>query len=314
MKTRGVLVAFGGNALVERGQDATLPEQTRRADELAGRLAAMAGEGWRMVLVHGNGPQVGNSLIRSEAAIHQVPPLSLDVCVAESQGSIGFLLERALRNALRRRRDTPEPITILTQVLVRSRDPQLKKPTKPVGPYFPRYRALELRKRRGWKMVEEQGRGFRRVVPSPRPVEVLGLDSIAELVRGGRIVIAAGGGGIPVVGTSRGLRGVEAVIDKDLTAGLLARRLGIDLFVILTDVDGVYENYGREKERLIPRLTAGRARRGIARGEYPAGSMGPKVQAAAEFVRATGREVIITCARRLAAALRGTAGTRVVAG
>lgn len=313
MRARKVLVAFGGNALVERGEDATQREQTRRADELARTLSRIVSAGNRLVLVHGNGPQVGDALIRSETAIYQVPPLPLDVCVAESQGSIGFLLEKALRNAMRGwPGGGPDPVTVLTQVLVRANDPQLKRPTKPVGPYYPRYRSQELRRRRGWRMIEEPGRGFRRVVASPRPVEFLGLELIATLLRQGRIVIAGGGGGIPVIRTPEGLRGVEAVIDKDHTAALLAKKLRIDLFVILTDVEGVYENYGKEDQRLVPRLSVARARRGVRSGEYPPGSMGPKVAAAADFASATGHEVLITTASRLQDGVAGRAGTRIV--
>ena len=312
-RSRIAVVAFGGNALVERGEDATQREQIRRAAQLAGRLRALVDAGWRCLLVHGNGPQVGDALLRVESAVHQVPPLPLDVCVAESQGSIGFLLETALRNALRGSR-SPEPATLLTSVLVRATDPQLHRPTKPVGPYYPRYRALEIRRRRGWRMVHEPGRGYRRVVPSPRPVEIVGLEALRGLLRDSRLVIAGGGGGIPVVRTTAGLRGVEAVIDKDLTAMLLARRLRAALFVILTDVEGVYEQWGRSGQALLPRLTVARARAGLRRGEYPPGSMGPKVAAAAAFASATGRPVLITSAAHLADGLAGRTGTLVVRG
>ncbi len=313
MKGPRILIAFGGNALVERGEDATQREQLRRADALARTLAGIVADGAGLVLVHGNGPQVGDALIRVESSVISVPPLTLDVCVAESQGSIGFLLEKALRNALRRRRKAPEPVTVLTPVRVRSSDPALRRPSKPIGPYYPRYRARELRRRLGWRMIHEEGRGYRRVVPSPRPVEILGLDAVEVLLEGGRIVIAAGGGGIPVVRTRAGLQGVEAVIDKDHTSALLARRLGIDVFLILTDFDGVYQYFGKDSEKLLSRLPVSRVRRGLARGEFPAGSMGPKVEAAADFARRTGREVLITSPWRLADGLKRRAGTRVTA-
>jgi carbamate kinase len=312
-KPRSVLVAFGGNALVDRGEDSTQREQIRRAGGLAKVLARMVARGVRLVLVHGNGPQVGDSLIRSETAIQFVPPLSLDVCVAETQGGIGYFLENALRNPLRKRSGEAEPVTILTQVLVRAGDPNLRRPTKPIGPYFPRYRAVELSRRRGWRMAREEGRGFRRIVPSPRPARILNIDAIEALLKAGKIVIAAGGGGIPVMRVRGALKGVEAVVDKDLTASLLARRLDVDLFVILTDVEGVYEGYGTDAERLIPRMSVARARRGLKSGAFPAGSMGPKVTAAADFASATGRDVLITSVRGLEAGLEGRGGTRVVA-
>jgi carbamate kinase len=285
----------------------------RRADALARMLARVVRDGHRLVLVHGNGPQVGDALIRVESALLSVPPLSLDMCVAESQGSIGFLLERALRNALTRVRGAGEPVTLMTSVRVHANDPALRRPTKPVGPFFPRYRAEELRRRRGWRMVKVEGRGYRRVVPSPRPVEILGLRAIRALLKSSRIVIAAGGGGVPVVRNHGIYTGVEAVIDKDHTSALLARDLRVHLFAILTDVEGVYDDFGHPEQKLIRRLTAAEARRGFDSGKFPEGSMGPKVLAAADYARTTGRPVLITNAQNLAAAVAGTAGTRVVA-
>jgi carbamate kinase len=317
VKGRTVLVAFGGNALLKEGEEATQRQQIHRAEELARFLARVVKNGAKLILVHGNGPQVGDALIRVEQAVHRAPPLSLDFCVAETQGSIGFLLERALRNALARGRGrrsrAPEPVTLMTQVVVRKNDPRLRRPSKPIGPWYPRYRAEDLKKRLKWKMVEQKGTGFRRLVASPRPVEVLGIEPIRRLLQAGRVVIAAGGGGVPVFRSRKGLQGIEAVVDKDRTASLLGRELDVDLFAIITNVDGVYEKWGTPEARRIPRLSVKEARAGLASGEFPRGSMGPKVEAAADFAEATGRPVLITDAKRFAAGIAGRAGTRVVA-
>jgi len=313
VKAGTVLVAFGGNALLRRGEDATQRQQIHRAEELARLLARVVRRGSRLLLVHGNGPQVGDALIRVEAALHVAPPLSLAFCVAETQGSIGFLLETALANALRGRGPgSARPATVMTRVVVRASDPRLRAPSKPIGPWYPRYRAEDLQRRLGWKMVEERGLGFRRLVPSPRPIEVLGLEAIRGLLRTERVVIAAGGGGVPVIRTPRGLRAVEAVIDKDRTASLLGRELGVGLFAIITDVDGVYRDWGTPRAKRIAKLPVKEARNGLASGEFPRGSMGPKVEAAADFAEATGRPVLITDAKHFAAGVAGAAGTLVV--
>jgi len=250
-----------------------------------------------------------------EEAVNKVPPLSLDVCVAASQGSIGYMLEGALSNELRRQRIRKEVVTLLTEVVVDPDDPGFRRPTKPIGPFYARFRAEELMHKQGWNMVEDAGRGWRKVVPSPRPLEVPQIDAIREAVAAGRIVIAGGGGGVPVYRTPRGsdLRGVEAVIDKDYTAGLVATELKADLFVILTGVDHVSIHYGRPDQKALRRLDTGEAEAHQAGGEFPEGSMGPKIRAAIDFVEATGREVLITSASRLSEGVRGRAGTRIVA-
>lgn len=318
MPRRGHLavVAFGGNALIKKGQEGTQWEQIENARETARSLIPILREGYQLVLVHGNGPQVGNILIQVEEAVTKVPPLSLDLCVAMSSGSIGYLLELALLNELRRSRlrQARRVVTLITEVVVDQNDPGFRRPTKPIGPFYPRFRADFLMHNRGWSMVEDSGRGWRKVVPSPRPLEVVQKDAIRRAVEDGGIVIAGGGGGIPVYRTRQGeLRGVEAVIDKDYTAGLIASELEADLFVILTGVDQVAVQFGKPDQKGIRRMDVDEARRHQADGQFPEGSMGPKIRAAIEFVEKTGRNVLITSGPRLAEAVRGRAGTHIVA-
>jgi carbamate kinase len=309
---RRVVVAFGGNALIRHGEDGTLREQQRNAARLARSLVPLLRR-WQVVLVHGNGPQVGNLLLRVEESITKVPPVTLDLCVAQSQGEIGALLEIALRNRLRAVNLEKPVVTLLTHARVDADDPAFGLATKPIGPFLSRYRAGLMRRERKGAVVEDAGRGFRQVVASPRPVEILELEAIRRLLADGNVVIAAGGGGIPVVEAGRRqLGGVEAVIDKDYTAGLLARDLGAERLAILTDVDQVYLHYGRKHQRPLPRLTVGDARRFLAGGHFPPGSMGPKVETAASFVERSGGEALITRPDLLHAALRGRAGTRIV--
>jgi carbamate kinase len=310
---RLAVVAFGGNALIRRGEEGTQTEQIENSDRLAARLVPLIQGGYSLVLVHGNGPQVGNILIQVEEAVTKVPPVSLDVCVAQSEGSIGYILARSLTNALAARRIRREVICLVTPVVVERSDPAFRKPSKPIGPFYTRYRAEYLMKRMGWLMVEDSGRGYRKVVASPRPRKIVGLGAVKDIVEQGRVVIAGGGGGIPVFRTDEGrLKGIEAVIDKDHTAGLMAAELDAELFVILTGVDQVYLNFGRPDQIRIERLTASEARRHLEEGQFPPGSMGPKIETAATFVEKTAKEVLITSVERMREALAGRAGTRVV--
>jgi carbamate kinase len=307
------LIAFGGNALLRPEDRGTIEEQRRRAAEAAGWLVELLRRGHGLVIVHGNGPQVGNALIQMEEAATKIPPAPLDVAVAQTEGSIGYLLEAALRDRLRAEAIEREVATLLSLVVVDGSDPGFAAPSKPIGPFFPRFRAEMLEREMGWTMVEDAGRGFRKVVPSPRPLELLGTAAIRDLLDRGRVVIAAGGGGIPVLRDSDGrLRGVEAVVDKDRTAALLARQLGADLFIILTGVPRVTINFGKRNQRELSLLGLGEARRLLARRQFPAGSMGPKIEAAMDFVAATGKRVLITAVEDLAAALGGASGTYVV--
>jgi carbamate kinase len=309
-----MVIAFGGNALVLKGQEGTQWEQIENAQETARTLMPLLRDGHDLALVHGNGPQVGNILIQVEEAVTKVPPQSLDVCVAQSEGSIGYMLELALLNALRRVRLKRQVVTLVTEVIVDQEDAGFRRPTKPIGPFYPRFRADYLMHKQGWNMIEDAGRGWRKVVPSPRPLEVVQMPALKEAVESGHVVIAAGGGGIPVYRTEEGdLKGVEAVIDKDYTAALVATGLGADLLVGLTGVDQVSLNYGQKDERTLRRMTVSEAREHLEAGQFPEGSMGPKVRAGIEFVEAGRGEVVITSPGKLAAAVQGRAGTRIVA-
>jgi carbamate kinase len=310
------VIAFGGNALMEPDDDGTVAEQRRRAETAAGWLSELVGRGWRLVIVHGNGPQVGQAMIQMEAAVDKVPPGTLDLAVAETQGSMGYLLDLALRNRFADQRMMAQPACLLSVVVVDADDPGFDEPTKPVGPHFSEESARVFRKEHGWLMkADASGKGWRKVVPSPRPLEILGLDSVRDLLECNRVVIAGCGGGIPVVrenGSGGHVRGVEAVIDKDHTASLLARELGADLFMILTNVDRVMKDFGTEREEALARLPLAEARRLLGEGQFPPGSMGPKVQAAIDFVAATGRPVVITDIGHVHDAIDGDAGTAIV--
>ncbi|MBM3284457.1 MAG: carbamate kinase [Candidatus Aminicenantes bacterium] len=314
MKRKVALIAFGGNALLPENQRGLQEEQMRNARHAATLMVHVVSKGYELIIVHGNGPQVGNLLIQMEEAITKIPPFSLEVCDAMTEGSMGFMLEKTIINELRTRSLDKEVATIVTQVLVDKEDAAFLNPTKPVGPFYSKYRAQMLAKEKKWTMIEDAGRGYRKVVPSPRPIDVVPKWIIRDLVRAGRIVIAAGGGGIPVVINGRGLfKGIEAVIDKDYVASLIAREVKVDLFIILTNIERVYLDLGTPDERPIDVMTVGQAREYLGQGQFPAGSMGPKIEAAIEYVEAGGEEVLITSARYLKAALIHRSGTRIVA-
>jgi carbamate kinase len=314
MRPKIALVAFGGNAMLPDNQRGLESEQMRNAARAAELRVHIVEKGYELIVVHGNGPQVGNLLIQMEAAAEKIPPYSLDVCDAMTEGSMGFMLERALVNELRRRSIDKEVATLVTQVVVDRDDPAFGKPTKPVGPFYSKFRGQQLAREKKWAMVEDAGRGYRKVVPSPKPIDVVPNRVIRDLVEAGRIVIAAGGGGIPVIINGNGLfEGVEAVIDKDYAASLLAREVKADLFVILTAIERVYINFGRPDQAEAPVLTVDEARKHLADGQFPPGSMGPKIRAAIEYIEAGGREVLITKDTHLKAALINRSGPRIVA-
>jgi len=314
MRPKIALVAFGGNAMLPEDQKGLQSEQMRNAARAAELMVHIVQKGYELIIVHGNGPQVGNLLIQMEESANKIPPYSLDVCDAMTEGSMGFMLERALVNELRRRSIDKEVASLVSQVVVDKDDPAFGKPTKPVGPFYQKFRAQELAREKKWTMVEDAGRGYRKVVPSPRPIDVVNNHIIRELVEAGHIVIAAGGGGIPVIINSNGLfEGVEAVIDKDYAASLLAREVKVDLFIILTAIERVYINFGKPDQREAPVLTVDEARKYLAEGQFPPGSMGPKIRAAVEYIEAGGREVLITKDSHLKAALINRSGTRIVA-
>lgn len=306
------VVAFGGNALLPPGDSGATAQQLGRAREAVRRLLPILARGYELIVVHGNGPQVGNLLIQADCASDRIPPQSLDFCVAQTEGSLGFLLELAFANELPRAGFRKEVVTFVTQVEVDAADPAFLTPSKPIGPFYSRERAQVLEETLGWKMAEDAGRGFRKVVASPRPRSIRGVDVAAALVNRGFIVIAAGGGGIPVVVTEDGeVRGVEAVIDKDYSAAMLAAALSADLFIILTGVDRVSRDFGQATEAPIDEMDAVLARRLLDEGQFPPGSMGPKIDAAIRYVEAGGREVLIARAETLTEALDGKTGTRI---
>ena len=314
MKRKIALIAFGGNALLPENQRGLQEEQMRNAKKASKLMVHIVKKGYDLVIVHGNGPQVGNLLIQMEEAVTKIPPFSLDVCDAMTEGSMGFMLEKAIINELRTNSLDKEVVTIVTQVIVDREDSAFQNPTKPVGPFYSKYRAQMLAREKKWTMIEDAGRGYRKVVPSPKPIDIVSKWVIRDLVSAGRIVIAVGGGGIPVIIDGRGLfRGVEAVIDKDYAASLLAREIKADLFIILTNIERVYLNYGTPEEKPIDVMTADQAKEYLSQGQFPPGSMGPKIEAAVEYIQSGGREVLITSASHLKAALINRSGTKIQA-
>ncbi len=313
MKEKLALIAFGGNAILPNGQRGLQKEQMKNSEKAAKMMIEIVAKGYELIVVHGNGPQVGNLLIQMEEASNKIPPFTLEVCDAMTEGSMGYMLEKALINELRKNSIDKEVVTVLTQVIVDREDPAFQNPTKPVGPFYTQYRAQQLMKEKKWTMIEDAGRGWRKVVPSPKPIDIVPKRVISDLVRSGKIVIAAGGGGIPVIINSKGLiEGVEAVIDKDFASALLASEAGVDLFIILTGVDRVYLNYGKENQKEIKTMTVKEAKKYLEEGQFPPGSMGPKINAAIQYIEAGGKEVLITSASKLKAALSNRSGTRII--
>jgi carbamate kinase len=304
------VVAFGGNALLRPEDRGTQEEQVARAKQAARWLAEIVRHDYRLIVVHGNGPQVGNILVQAEEASTKIPPQTLDVCVAQTEGSIGFLLQQAIRNRLESIGVGGEVVTVLTEVEVDANDPAFKRPTKPIGPFFTRYRAEALERDLGWTMREDAGRGWRHVVPSPRPLRILNVKTIRRMLEEALVVIAAGGGGIPVArGRDGQWRGIEAVIDKDYASSLLASQLDADMYIILTGVPKIALDFGKPTERSVSELTVAEAEKHMAEGQFPSGSMGPKVDAAIQFAKATGKPVLITDVEVLREALAGRNGT-----
>lgn len=307
------VVAFGGNALLRPEDRGTQEEQIARAKQAARWLAEIVRHDYKLIVVHGNGPQVGNILVQAEEASTKIPPQSLDVCVAQTEGSMGFLLQQAIRNRLDSIGISGDVATILTEVEVDPVDPAFKRPTKPIGPFFTRYRAEALERDLGWTMREDAGRGWRHVVPSPRPLRILNIETIVHMLESAAVVIAAGGGGIPVVrGRDSQWRGVEAVIDKDFSSSLLASELKAEMYVVLTGVAKVALDFDKPSQRTVDRLTVVEAQRYLSEGQFPAGSMGPKIEAAIQFVTRGGKQVLITDVEHLRDALAGREGTLIL--
>jgi carbamate kinase len=308
------VVAIGGNSLLRDDRDVSVAAEREALKDTAAQLAEMVAEGWRLVLTHGNGPQVGFNLLRAELAAKAglLPRLPLDVLDAQTQGSIGYLIQEALEQAFLRPGVRRPVAVVVTRVLVDADDPAFRNPTKPVGPYYTDEEAQQLEREEGWTMVR-QPQGWRRVVPSPRPLEVLEVGAIRALAQEGYIVVCAGGGGIPVVAGGDGTyRGVEAVVDKDLTSALLAEAFDADLFLISTGVERVALHFGTPQQRWLERVRAHELEEYLREGHFPPGSMGPKVEAVLRYLKAGGRRAAIAAPHVLRAAAKGEAGTQVV--
>jgi carbamate kinase len=307
------VVAVGGNSLIKDKAHQTVPDQYDAAAESMAHIAGMIQAGWNVVVTHGNGPQVGFILRRSELSKHELHEVPLDYCGADSQGAIGYMFQRALHNEFARRGMDKQAATVVTQVLVDRADPAFQNPSKPIGSFMDLATAAARREAEGWAVVEDAGRGWRRVVPSPLPVEIVERDAILQLVQGGFVVVAVGGGGIPVVRDPQGdLVGVDAVIDKDFASALLASSIGADLFLISTAVPQIALHYNKPDQRWIDRLSLEQAKQYLAQGHFAKGSMEPKVRAIINYLEAGGKEALVTDPENIERALAGETGTRVV--
>ena len=308
-----IVLAIGGNSLIEDADHRTVQDQYNACLKTCSHVAPLLQQGYRLVITHGNGPQVGFILRRAELAAHELHLVPLDSCGADTQGAIGYHIQQAMHNCMR---NWPKPIpvaTVVTRVLVDADDPAFSQPSKPIGVFMDESTANQRRRQNGWKIVEDAGRGYRRVVASPRPREILEFAAIKQLIDQDVVVVAVGGGGIPVVRKEDGsLAGTEAVIDKDLATGLLARKLNAHLLVISTSVEKVYLDFAKPDQRPIDRLTLAEAKQYMGQGHFAPGSMLPKIQAVVEFLETGGREAVITDPPNLARAVAGEAGTRIV--
>ena len=311
-KSRLAVVALGGNAISREKQEGNIPEQFENSEKSMSYMCDLITAGYRVVITHGNGPQVGNVLRRMEAAIKVIYPLPLDICGAHTEGGMGYVLQQVLYNALTNRGIALTPATVITQTLVDKNDPAFLNPTKPIGQFFTAEQIREKVEMDKWIVREDAGRGYRRVVPSPRPVKIMEEQIIKTLVDLGYPLIACGGGGVPVIEVAGKLRGVEAVIDKDLVSSLLARNLNADLLIITTSIERVALNFNKPNQRFLDRITVTEARQYLAEGHFAAGSMAPKIEAAIEFTAATGKPTLITLPEMMMQGLAGKTGTCIV--
>ncbi|MBI5955617.1 MAG: carbamate kinase [Chloroflexi bacterium] len=309
---RVAVVAVGGNSLIKDPKHQSVPDQYQAAVETCTHIAGMIEQGWDVVVTHGNGPQVGFILRRSELSAHELHTVPLDSCGADTQGAIGYMLQKALYNEFKKRGIQKQSVTVVTQVLVDKDDPSFKNPSKPIGSFMSKDLALEHREQDGWDVVEDAGRGWRRVVPSPIPQRIVERDAIKELIDAGFTVVAVGGGGIPVVEDEHGmLEGAEAVIDKDYASSLLANAIDADLFLISTAVEKVALNFGKPNQVWLDHLTLAQAKKYLAEGHFAKGSMGPKIQAIIWYLERGGKEALITNPENIERALKGDTGTRI---
>lgn len=305
------VVAVGGNSLIKDEKHKAIPDQYAATVETSVHIAGMIEQGWDVVLTHGNGPQVGFILRRSELSRGELHDVPLDYCGADTQGAIGYMFQRALRNEFKKRGIKKQAATVVSQVLVDANDPAFQNPSKPIGSFMNQAIASAHKEKEGWAVVEDAGRGWRRVVPSPMPQALVERDAVEQLIKAGFVVICSGGGGIPVIEKNGELVGVEAVIDKDFAGSLLARSIRADLFLISTAVEKVALNYNKPDQKWLDRMTLAEAKQYLAEGHFHKGSMGPKIQAIVWFLEAGGKEALITNPENIERALRGETGTRI---
>jgi carbamate kinase len=313
MDSRLAVLAIGGNSLIKDKNHIALSSQYEAVQETSKYIAELIAEGLSIVITHGNGPQVGFIYRRGELARHELPLIPLDICGADTQGAIGYMIQKALINEFRKIGISQNLVAVVTKTLVDKDDPSFKCPTKPIGSFMSEQEALANKKQFGWEVLQDAGRGFRRVVASPIPLEIIEVNVIRLLVEHGYIVVAAGGGGIPVIRNEKGeLEGVEAVIDKDLGSSLLARNLGADTFIISTAIDAVYLNFGKENQTPIRSTTLPEIKRSLSEGHFMPGSMKPKIEAIIQFLEGGGQKAVITSPENLVEAMRGNSGTTIV--
>jgi carbamate kinase len=307
-----IVLAIGGNAIIKEGQKGTIEEQVQNLLESAGPVLDLMEQGHTVVITHGNGPQVGNTLIRGEMAKSVIPQYTLDVYGAETQGNIGYLIQQTFKNKMVERNINKTIATVVTQSIVSKEDPAFENPTKPIGPFYSKEDMEKIVAEQGLTFVEDAGRGYRRVVASPKPIKIVEKDAIETLVDNGISVISTGGGGIPVIEDEGKLQGIEAVIDKDFASALLAAEINADFLFILTGVEQVAINFGKPDQQNLSEMTIEEALRYLDEGQFPKGSMGPKIEAAIMFLEKGGKNVVITSIDKLQDALEGKTGTRIV--
>lgn len=311
MMKKVAVIAIGGNSIIRAGQRGTVSEQFENVLKTSEQIVTLFQIGYDVIITHGNGPQVGAMLLRSELASSQVYTEPLDVCVADTQGAMGYMLQHSIKNVMSHHNINVGVATIITQVIVDKNDPGFQKPNKPVGPFYSKEESEKKVSELDWKMVEDAARGYRRVVPSPIPLEIVEEEFIKSCIEKDMIVIAVGGGGIPVIRENSKLVGVEAVIDKDRASSLLASRLNADVFIISTDAENVCLNYKKPNQITLGNITLEKTKKYYSEGHFPPGNMGPKIEAAISFLENGGHEVIITTPEKIVEAVQGKAGTHI---
>jgi len=307
------VVAIGGNSLIKDKDHQTVPDQFDATQETCVYITGMIEQGWDVVITHGNGPQVGFILLRSDLASPTLHTVPLDSCGADTQGALGYMIQQCLYNEFKRRGIKKRAVTVVTQVLVDKNDPGFQNPSKPIGPFYDEEKAKRLQGERGWNIMENAGRGWRRVVPSPVPVRIVERDAVRTLIDQRFVVVAVGGGGIPVIEEDGELKGIDAVIDKDYASALLAIDIKADLFLMSTAVEKVALNFGKPNQKLLDRMTLAEAKKYYEEGHFLPGNMGPKIQAIINFLENGGKEALITNPENIERALLGETGTHIVA-